>query len=256
VNGSGEIAKAPDETPSLARIIDYFLCGYRNFAVDRAVAEDLARSDPNFPLVVRVNRAFLRRSVRFLAEQGIDQFLDLGSNITSVGNVHDVAQQVNPTARVVYVESDPAVVQHSRTLLEDQPAVSVVQADIFQPEAILAHPEVRRGLDFTRPLAVLLLAVLHFLPDDAQALHLVRMLCDAMPSGSYLALSHGTTWVEHPSRAGKARSREEIAAFFEGLELVEPGLVYAPHWRPEDKADPLLEAPEQSLALAGVGRKP
>jgi hypothetical protein len=154
------------------------------------------------------------------------------------------------------VESDPAVVVHSRTLLEDQSGVSIAQADIFQPEAILAHPEVQGELDLTRPLAVLMLAVLHFLPDDGQALHLVGTLRDAMPSGSYLALSHGTTWVEHPSRPGKARSRPEIAAFFEGLDLVEPGLVYAPEWRPEDMADPLLEAPERSLALAGVGRKP
>jgi hypothetical protein len=148
------------------------------------------------------------------------------------------------------------VVLHSRTLLEDKPGVSIVGADIFQPEAILSHSDVLSTLDFSRPLAVLMLAVLHFLPDDAQALHLVHMLRDAMPAGSYLALSHGTTWVEHPSRAGKARSRTEIAAFFDGLVLVEPGLVYAPQWRPEDMDDPLLEAPERSLALAGVGLKP
>lgn len=253
---SRERAMAPDEVPSVARIIDYFLGGYHNFPVDRAVAEDLARTDPGFPLAVRVNRAFLRRSVHFLAEQGIDQFLDLGSNITSAGNVHEAAHQVNPNARVVYVESDPMTVQYGRTILSEQPNVSIVQADVFQPEAVLAHHQVRDLLDFTRPLAVLLVAVLHFLPDDEQARHVVQVLCDAAPSGSYLVLSHGTTWVEHPSRAGKARSRTEIAAFFEGLEMVEPGLVFAPQWRPEDMGDPLLEQPEYSLALTAVGRKP
>lgn len=253
---SGRHAGVPDEAPSLARIYDYFLGGYHNFPADRAVAEDLARADPGFPVAVRVNRAFLRRCVLFLAQQGIDQFLDLGSGIPTVGNVHEIAQQVNPNAHVVYVEIDPVSVQHGNVILGDQPTVAMVEADVFQPDAVLAHPEVRRLIDFTRPLAILLLAVLHFLPDDQRAQYVVRVLRDAMPSGSYLALSHGTTWLEHPSKSGKARTRADMEAFFEGLEMVEPEIVYTPQWRPEDRDDLLLDDPERSLTLAAVGRKP
>jgi hypothetical protein len=248
-------ADARDEAPSLARIYDYLLSGYHNFGSDRAVAEDLIRADPEFPLAVRANRAFLRRCVQFLCAQGIDQFLDLGSGIPTAGNVHEVAQQVDPEAHVVYVEIDPVAVRHSRTILGDQPTVTTVEADVFQPEAVLAHPDVRRLLDFDRPLAVLLLSILHFLTDDDRARHVVQVLRDAIPSGSYLALSHGTTWISHPTRAGKSRSRDELAAFFEGLELVEPGLVYTPLWHPEDKDDLLVAQPERSLTLGAVGRK-
>ncbi len=246
----------PGEAPSLARIYDYLLGGYHNFSSDRTVADDLIRTDPEFPLAVRANRAFLRRCVQFLCEQGIDQFLDLGSGIPTVGNVHEVAQQVNPSARVVYVEIDPVAVRYSLTILQNQPTVTTVEADVFQPETVLAHPEVRRLIDFDRPLATLLLSVLHFLPDDARARQVVRVLCDAMPPGSYLALSHGTVWLSHPTRSGKGRSRAKIAAFFKGLELVEPGLVYTPLWRPEDKDDLLVSQPERSITLGGVARKP
>jgi hypothetical protein len=246
----------PDEAPSLARIYDYLLGGYHNFSSDRAVADDLIGKDPEFPLAVRANRAFLRRCVQFLCQQGIDQFLDLGSGIPTVGNVHEVAQQFKPAAHVVYVEIDPVAVRYSLSILRDQPTVTTVEADVFQPETVLSHPEVRRLIDFDRPLAILMLSVLHFLPDDARARQVVRVLRDAIPSGSYLALSHGTVWLAHPTRSGAGRSRTKISAFFKGLELVEPGLVYTPLWRPEDKDDLLVSQPERSITLGGVARKP
>ena len=245
-----------DGNPSRARIYDYVLGGFHNFASDRAVADELIRRDPDFPLTVRVNRAFLTRVVRFLAGEGIDQYLDLGSGIPTAGNVHEVAQEIRPAAHVVYVELDPVAVEHAHTILRDQPTVTTVQADVFEPEAILAHPEVRRLLDFERPLAVLLLAVLHFLPDDERARQVVGVYRDALPAGSYLALSHATTWIAHSASAGKSRQPPEIATFFAGLDLVEPGLVYTPLWRPESADDLLVAEPERSITVGGVGRKP
>ena len=242
-------------TPSLARIHDYVLGGYHNFASDRAVADALLRQDATFRQVVYANRAFLGRCVRFLCAQGIDQFLDLGSGLPTMGHVHAVAQEINPAVHVVYVEIDPIAVQHSRDILRDQPTVTAIQADVFQPETVLAHAEARRLLDWSRPLAILLLSVLHFLPDDAQARQVVRTLRAALPSGGYLALSHGTVWIPHPTRAGTGRSQAEVAPFFEGLELVEPGIVYTPQWRPQD-GDLFLDQPERGMTVAGVGRKP
>lgn len=249
-------ADAIEATPSRARIYDYILGGFHNFASDRAVAEDLIRHDPDFPLTVRANRAFLTRVVRFLAETGIDQFLDLGSGIPTAGNVHEVAQEIHPTAHVVYAELDPVAVQLAYKILRDQPTVDIVEADVFQPEAVLAHPVVNRLIDFERPLAVLFLAVLHFLPDDDRAREVVRTFRDALPSGSYLTLSHATTWITHSASAGKSREPAEITAFFAGLELVEPGVVYTPLWHPESADDLLVAQPERSITMGGVGRKP
>jgi O-methyltransferase involved in polyketide biosynthesis len=258
----------PDDAPSAARIYDYLLGGFYNFEVDRAVAQKITEALPDMPLFMRANRAFLRRVVRFLAEQGIDQFLDLGSGIPTVGNVHEVAQQANPSACVVYVDNEPVAVNHSRTILEDNSKATVIQADIRQPEVILGHPETRRLLDFNRPTAVLLLSVLLFLNDE-EAYRVVRYVRDALVPDSYIAISHPTddkTPPEQSERAEKlyaaigapvrVRSYNEVERFFDGLELVEPGLVHIPLWRPEGPDDLFLRNPELSAYYAGVGRKP
>ena len=261
---------APDERPSVARIYDYLLGGYHNFAADRVAAEQLVRLYPDLPLTIRANRAFLRRAVLFLTSQGIEQFLDVGSGIPTVGNVHEVAQARSPSARVVYVDSDPVAVAQSAALLADNPRATAIQADARQPEAILAHPETRRLVDFRRPVAVLLVALLHFMPDEAEATRIVWTLRDAVAPGSYLAITHavhGGEAVSHQQSAASAaysraaapfvlRTQAQVARFFEGLELVEPGLVLTPLWRPEGPEDLLVETPEQASGVAGIGRKP
>ncbi len=264
-----ETGGVPLDTPSVARMYDYFLGGFHHFAVDRQTAEELIALYPALPQVARANRAALRRVVTFLAEQGIDQFLDIGSGIPTVGNVHEVAQRINPAARIVYIDNDPVAVEHSRAILANNPLVTVVEADARLPEELLAHPEVQRLLDCDRPIAVLVLALLHFIPDDAAAERVVRTLRDALAPGSYLAISHATHG-HLPGEAtaqaerlytrftagGKYRTAAAIARFFEGLTLIEPGLVYAPLWRPETPDDPFLDRPEESVNLVGVGRMP
>src|SRR5919199_1174942 len=230
----------PLDRPNVARMWDYFLGGAHNFAVDREAAEQAIKLYPDVRLVAQANRAFLRRAVQFLTASGITQFLDI----------------------------DPVAVAHSRAILQDVPTASAIQADARQPEELLTHPEVRRMLDWTRPIGVFLLALLHFVPDDAEAMRIVRTLQEAMPSGSYLVITHGTTeqleeagaQVEQLYRGATSsihfRTREQIAQFFEGFELVEPGLVYVPLWRPESEDDLLLDNPHRSNGYAGVGRKP
>ncbi len=269
MNTKAGAADVPLDAPSIARMYDYWLGGFHHFAIDRQTAEELTALYPALPLVARANRAALRRVVTFLAEQGIDQFLDIGSGIPTVGNVHEVAQRITPAARVVYVDNDPVAVEHSRAILADNPLTTVVEADARQPEGLLAHPEVQQLLDFGRPVAVLVLALLHFIPDDAEAGHVVRTLRDALAPGSYLAISHATQGhlpdvttgqVEQLytrfTAGGKYRPPAGVARFFAGLTLIEPGLVYAPLWRPETPDDPFLDRPEESVNLVGVGRVP
>jgi S-adenosyl methyltransferase len=259
----------PDEAPSAARMYDYLLGGYHNFAPDRQAAEVAASIYPDFPFVMRANRAFPRRSVEFLAAQGIDQFLDLGSGIPTAGNVHEVVGQLNPKAHVVYVDVDLIAVSQSAALLQDVPNATIVQADARQPAAILAHPETQRLLDLSRPLAVLMAAFLHFVTDDSEAMHVVQALRDAMPSGSYMVISHAThegidretaqqmeRLYERTKNPVATRTRDQMAAFFEGLTLVEPGIVYTPQWRPEGPDDVMFDQPERSYAFAAVGYKP
>ncbi|MDQ2785560.1 MAG: SAM-dependent methyltransferase [Chloroflexota bacterium] len=266
---TGKAGDAPLDTPSVARMYDYWLGGFHHFAVDRQMAEELTALYPALPQVAWANRAALRRVVTFLAEQGIDQFLDIGSGIPTVGNVHEVAQRINPAARVVYVDNDPVAVEHSRAILADNSLATVVEADARLPEALFAHPEVQRLLDCDRPIAVLVLALLHFIPDDAEAERIVRTLRDALAPGSYLAISHATRGylpdettgqIERAytriSTGGKYRPPAVIARFFDGLTLIAPGLVYAPLWRPETPDDPFLDRPEESVNLVGVGHVP
>ena len=271
--GAGTAAWIPQDVPldrpSVARMYDYYLGGHHNFAVDRAAAAAAIGIWPDLPLVMQANRAFLRRVVAFLAARGIDQFLDLGSGIPTAGNVHEVAQRANPAARVAYVDVDPVAVAHGRALLRGDPRTTAVQADARRPEQVLGHPEVRGLLDWARPVAVLLLALLHFVADDAEAEGLVRRLREALPPGGYLALSHATTERIPPDAHARmtrlyartsspltGRSRAQIARYFAGLELVEPGLVYLPRWHPEGDEDLFLDEPARAITLGGVGRRP
>lgn len=254
------------DIPNAARMYDFFLGGAHNFETDRVMAEKILEVYPDLELAARVNRAFLRRAATFFCEQGVCQFLDLGSGIPTVGNVHMVVQQMNPAARVVYVDIDPVAVNHSQEMLRDNPNAAVVQADVRDMEYILTHETVHQLLDFKQPLGVLLVGILPFITNDIEAHTLVRHLRAVMPSGSYLAVSHGTldeapaesiaqieTLYQQTSTPGKFRSRSEVTTLFEGLDLVEPGLVFAPHWQPESEEELLFDQPERAMVVVGVG---
>ena len=258
------------ETPSVARIYDYLLGGHHNFPADRAAAEQALAANPDMRLIMQANRGFLRRAVTFMIGEGISQFLDLGSGIPTVGNVHEVAQNANPTARVLYVDIDPVAVAQSAALLAGNPNASVIQADVRDPKQILDHPEARRLLDLRQPIGVLLVSLLHFIPDTSEARQLVQHLREAVAPGSYMVISHAgmeyeeaKRWLDRAVQAYSRsttpitpRTRAEIASFFEGLELVEPGLVDVPLWRPEGPHDVLLDDPKRANGVAGVARKP
>jgi S-adenosyl methyltransferase len=254
------------DRPSAARMYDYYLGGSHNFAIDRHAAEQAMAMWPDLPLIMQANRAFLRRAVRFLVAQGITQFLDIGSGIPTVGNVHEVAQEADSGSRVVYVDIDPVAVAHSRAILAGNPLATVVHGDARDPNRLLELSEVQRLLDFRQPVAVLLIAVLHFVPDDADAYQLVRRLRDAITPGGYIAISHAsaegrpaesashTQLYARTSTPMMMRSRSDIERLFEGLQIVEPGVVYLPLWRPESP-DEVDEHPERFTGFAGVGRK-
>jgi len=251
--------------PHPARVYNAILGGKDNYAADRAAAEATIRAFPGNVQAARANRAFLARAVNFLtAEAGIRQFLDIGTGLPSADNTHEVAQAAAPGCRVVYVDNDPIVIVHARALLAGSGPVSVVPGDLRDPVGLLADPAVRDVLDFSRPMAVLLVAVLHFIRDQEGPERIVDQLKEAMPAGSYLAISHGTQDFS-PQRAAAAvrgydeasapfvlRSREQVAGLLSGLDLVEPGLVQLPFWRPDggDGGDP-----SKIWLYAGVGRK-
>jgi hypothetical protein len=258
--------------PNPARIYDYFLGGKDNFPADREVADQVLAIAPVARDVVEDNRAFLRRVVRHLAgEAGIRQFIDLGSGLPTRGNVHEIAQEVAPDARVVYVDNDAMVVTHSRALLAGDNTVAI-QADLREPEAIVGHPEVRELIDFEQPIALLLMAILHFIPDDEDPYGIVARFRDAMAAGSHLAVSHGTRDIPaRPDMSPEAmaemgakverlyqlttsslvtRTRAQVERFFDGFDLVEPGVVEIQLWRP-DGSDPLLPGG----FYGGVGRR-
>jgi SAM-dependent methyltransferase len=254
------------EQPSAARIYDYLLGGSHNFAVDREFARQVMAVLPDGPVQAHANRAFLRRAVQYLAEAGIRQFLDIGSGIPTLGNVHEVARQAVPDARVVYVDVDPVAAAHGRAILAGDDRATVIQEDLRHPDRILAHPELRTVLDLDRPVAVLLVAILHVIPDADDPHGIVARLRDALAPGSWLAIAHGTdesrpAEVEELRRLSEKtptplviRSRAEVTRFFGGWELVEPGLVWAPQWHP-DSPDDVGTHPEMSGNLVGAGRK-
>jgi hypothetical protein len=259
----------PLDRPNAARIYDYFLGGYHNFAQDRAVAERLLAHYPYLFVSAQANRGFLRRTVTYLVRQGIDQFLDIGSGIPTMGNVHEVAQVTNPEARVVYVDVDPVAVAHCRTMLIGNERASAIRGDVREPATILGHSEVRRLLDLKRPLGLLLVSMLHYVVDDEVAFRAVELLRGALAPGSCMVLAHPTfdegARSQGPQGVGVdifrsasdtvLRTREVILRFCGEWTLMEPGLVLTPLWRPEGPDDPLLEEPEQAFTLGGVACK-
>jgi SAM-dependent methyltransferase len=253
--------------PSVARIYDYYLGGSHNFEVDRQAARRALEHLPGLPKIMQANRAFMRRAVRWAVGEGVTQFLDVGSGIPTFGNVHEVAQAACPEARVVYVDHDPVAVAHSQAVLEGNDRADVVAADLRKPQEILTAEPVERLLDLNRPVALLLVAILHFVEDDDEPYDAVAQLRDALAPGSLLILTHASYEgiPLPPERAEGAvdvykdirnplimRSREQIARFFEGYEMVEPGLVPMPYWRPETA--PEGEDPYAFSGYAGVGR--
>jgi hypothetical protein len=255
--------------PNVARVYDFLLGGAHNFAADRQLAAMAERTLPHIRDAVRLNRTFLRRAVHFMIGLGIRQFLDIGSGIPTVGNVHEIAQAAEPDCRVVYVDKDRMAVVHGRLLLEGNENATVVRADIRDPEDILGRPETRRLLRFDEPIGLLMLLVWHFVADADDPIGLLARYRDALPPGSCLALAHITTdyesaglrtMVNEVRRHGEAgttlRSHEQIAALFDGLDVVEPGVVGCAAWRPEGPGDFSELAEANRFIVAGVGRKP
>jgi S-adenosyl methyltransferase len=254
------------EHPSIARVYDYYLGGSHNFAVDRRMARRAIELWPELPLIMQANRAFLRRAVRYLVRQGITQFLDIGSGIPTEGNVHEVAQAVSPEVRVVYVDLDPVAVAHSRAILSGNQRADIVQADLRDVGAILDDPRARRLIDPTQPIGVLMVAILHFVSDEADPAGIITQYRKMMAPGSYLAVTHASQ-VGRPDQIGPIielyrrasnpltmRSRLEIEALLGGFDLVSPGLMFLPLWRPDSSVD-IDDHPERFSGYAAVGRR-
>jgi SAM-dependent methyltransferase len=254
---------------NVARIYDYLLGGTHNFLADQDVGRMIIAVEPNSRAIGQANRAFLGRAVRCLAAAGIRQFLDIGSGIPTQGNVHEVAQQAAPDARVVYADIDPVAIAHSRAILAGNRNAAVIEADLREPGKILAAEDTRRLIDFSQPVGLMLLAVLHFIGDADDPWQLVATLRDALAPGSYLVISHGTD--EGRPEVAKAaekvyqrgvsanihmRPRADILRFFTGFDLLEPGLVEIPYWRPGEAADVSAGPARFWGGLAGVGIKP
>ena len=253
---------------NIARVYDYWLGGSHNFRADQDAARTLIAVEPNTRAIIRANRAFLGRAVRFLAaEAGIRQFLDIGSGIPTEQNVHQIAQKAAPGSRVVYVDNDEVAVAHSRLLLEEDPDATIILADLREPAKILADPETQLLIDFTQPVALLLVAVLHFVPDSAGPAQILATLGQALMPGSYLVICHSCRDAR-PDLADPAetvygsrvagelclRTRDQIASLFDGFSLVDPGLVWIPQWRPDSPAD-VPDDPQQYWGLVGVGKR-
>ncbi len=243
------LTAADIERPSPARIYDYWLGGSNNFAADREVAERAAAAMPTLRAAIWANRAFLRRVVKHLVtEHGITQFLDLGSGVPTVGNVHEIAQGADPSCRVLYVDIDPVAVAHGHSLLADNAQAAVIHADLRHPATVLEHPQLDALLDLDKPVAVLMIAVLHFIPDTEHPQEIVHAYRDAVAPGSYLALSHAAPDLAHPDeqtemvddyqRSTKVpfihRTPEQLAGWIEdGFTVEEPGIVQVNEWHPE-----------------------
>jgi hypothetical protein len=263
----------PDEVdttvPSMARAYDYLLGGAHNFAVDRMVADQAEKMMPGAAKIARLNRAFLNRAVRYLLDNGVRQFLDVGSGIPTVGNVHEVAQQINPGARVVYVDKDPIAVAHSELMLGANDNAEVLRADMRDPDSILGSSEVRRLLDFDEPIALLMVMMVHWVPDSDDPWNLITRYRDALPTGSYLALSHVTAdqrqdqisdakdMIQESRSADQLtpRSHDQVVRLFDGFDLVEPGVVGCGLWHPSGPGDIADNHELNAHVYAGVGKK-
>jgi hypothetical protein len=255
--------------PNAARIYDFLLGGKDNFAADRDAAARLLEVLPGSAQACRANRDFLQRAVRYLSAAGIRQFIDVGSGLPTAGNVHEVAHEADPATRVAYADYDPTVLAHARALLETSPAVTVVDGDLRKPGDILAHPDLTRLIDFRQPVAVLLVAVLHFLTDDEHPHEVVRELTGPLVPGSYLALTHVTADHVSPAAAATAqkvysgasapvtaRTRAQVTRFFDGLTLVQPGVADVSTWRADiPPARPRRTAPPAYI-YGGIAVKP
>ncbi|HEX5403487.1 MAG TPA: SAM-dependent methyltransferase [Pseudonocardiaceae bacterium] len=264
------MGKVDVDRPSSARIYDYFLGGAHNFEVDRMAADALAKVHPAIGLGMRANRSYLRRAVSYLTQSGVDQFLDLGSGIPTVGNVHEIAQRANPAARIAYVDIEPIAVTHSNTILAGNDLAIAIRADLRDPHRVFTDPQVNQLLDLNRPVGLILAGVLQYISDDDPA-GMIRGYIDRLAPGSYVAMSHPSTDELTSERAAGAtaasnmynrtetpfhyRSKSEFESFFAGLELVEPGVVHMWDWQPEmgSEAD---ELDGRVTGFAGLGRKP
>ena len=254
------------ERPSAARLYDYLLGGAHNFAADRAIADKFLIAQPNAREIARLNRAFLRRAVLFMMDQGIRQFLDLGSGIPTVGNVHEIAHEVDPETDVVYVDYEEVAVAHSELMLERNEHATIVQADLTTPAVVLDNRATRRLLDFDKPVGLLMVGAFHFVPPEKDPAAIIAAYRDAFPAGSYLAFSQFTSDMT-PAAMAKVvevmkssrdpmypRTHAEIVGLFDGFELLDPGVVSTSRWRPLSAMD-VASDPEQDGIFAGVGRK-
>ncbi|MGH3151079.1 MAG: SAM-dependent methyltransferase [Streptosporangiaceae bacterium] len=252
--------------PNVARVYDYLLGGKDNFAADRAVGDQMMASLPAIQLGVRAQRDVLGRVVRYLVgEAGLRQLLDIGSGLPTADNVHEIAQRVDPATRVVYLDNDPVVLAHARALLADEKATFAVEGDLRDPEGILASPDVREHLDWDRPIGLLLCGIVHYVLDEENPAEVMATLYDALPHGSYVFIHHlldtedpATATLQEQMRSGvgrvQFRTMAQIRTLFDGLELVDPGLVLVPDWRPEPPA--VRDHPVLEMACVGVARKP
>jgi hypothetical protein len=255
------------DIPSPARIYDFLLGGKDNYPADREAAQELLAAVPDVRMFAQQNRAFLRRAVRYMAVgAGISQFIDIGTGLPTQGNVHELARDATPGARVVCVDNDPVVLAHGRAMLHGEADTAILEHDLREPDAIITDPELRKLIDFGQPVGLLLVAVMHFISDEEDPAGLIRRLAGALPSGSHVALSHATVdsrpesvrgekVYERATAQARARTRDEVLAMVAGLDLVEPGLVWAPQWHPEPGADPDPE-PGRSHLYVVVARKP
>ncbi|HWE89029.1 MAG TPA: SAM-dependent methyltransferase [Pseudonocardiaceae bacterium] len=259
-----ELSPSVDTTrPNVARIYDWMLGGSANFAIDRELGQRMLDESGSTPLAPRLNRSFLRRAVRYLVEQDIDQFLDLGSGIPTVGNVHEIAQTANPDARVGYVDIEPVAIAHSQQILAGNPNAIAIGADLRDVDTVLAAAG--RLLDFSRPVGLLMVAIIPFLPDADDPTGIIDRYLAALPSGSHLAISHVTAdgtddvaravaFFDKTPTPVTIRSHAEVLSLLHGVELVEPGLVWTTLWRP-DGGDPELPDPGRSGIYGAVGRR-
>jgi hypothetical protein len=250
-----------------ARMYDYYLGGVHNFPADRAAADAVIERFPFIPEAARANRAFVVNAVRHLSESGIRQFLDIGSGIPTVDNVHSIARRIHPDTRVAYVDVDPVAVAESMEILEGDGLAVAVRGDVQQPPAIVGHTDVRRLLDFDEPIGVLLAAVLHFVPEHRIADEAVATLIRSVAPGSHFVVSHSATesfrlftapedvYQRRTSTPGTVRTRAEVERLFTGLELLEPGVVWAQEWRPGAVVERVEHARAGGIWV-GVGRKP
>ncbi|MGI5211406.1 SAM-dependent methyltransferase [Plantactinospora sp. CA-290183] len=272
-SAGGVAARIDTTVPHPARRYDYLLGGKDNFAADRASAEAMLAVYPTARTAAMENRRFLSRAVTYLArEAGIRQFLDIGTGIPSMDNTHEVAQSIAPESRIVYVDNDPIVLVHARALLSSTPQgrTAYLDADLHRPREIVNHPDLLATLDLDQPVALLLVAIMHFVVDDADPYGVVDQLMAPLPSGSFLVMTHFTgdflppelarkieaAWRENPANGqGRSRNAEEVGRFFDKLELVPPGIVPLAQWRAESEPQP-RPAPVDVSGYGAVGRKP